>query len=65
MENDIQVIDKEFDDILGTQDVADLLGIPYQTARTLMNQKVIKSIRINGLITKRKIVEKYRLQRQS
>ena len=64
---DIQVVDIELEEIMGTSEVAAELGIDYREALVLMSKGVIPSERVNGFITLRKVLDKnkYKLQRQN
>jgi hypothetical protein len=66
-ENKIEIVPVELEDIIGTEDVAASLGINYHYALTLLNQNIIPSRRMNGRITTKQVLEKYKikLQRQS
>jgi len=59
-----KLIPEEFSDLVGVQEVAEELGITDKKARVLMSEQVITSVRINGIYTKRAILNKYKSQRQ-
>ena len=64
---DIQIVDIELESILGTEAVAQELGKDYRDALVLMKNGVIPSIRVNGWITLRPVLDKnrYKITRQS
>jgi len=66
MEN-IQVVDIDLEEMMGTEDVAAALGIDYRDALALMKNQVIPSRRVNGLYTLRSVFQKNRnkLQRKN
>ena len=56
----IQIIDIDLESILKTEDVAKELGVTYHEALVLMNKNVIPSLRVNGRITLRSVLDKNR-----